>query len=138
MVSGIGVGVCGFVGGKIGVAMVAGETLSIGGLTLSGTLASAIGIGSAFTSGAAGYGIRTLIDKKEKFEMSDMLVEAGANAASGALSLVGGIAGGITGVHGPGVEKSISNLVKYHGGLTYFGVYPTKVLISKIRSGMQR
>ena len=53
------------------------------------------------------------------------------------ISFVGGMAGGITGVHIPGVKNGFENFLKYHGGLTYFGAYPTKFLLSNIKNRMQ-
>ena len=52
------------------------------------------------------------------------------------LSFVGGFAGGATGVNVPGETATLNNFLKYHLGLTYFGVYPTKYFLSKIKSGI--
>ena len=109
----------------------------LGGMTLSGVGALGLGASLAFVSGAAGYATRTAINPKEQFELSDMFIAAGANAASGTLSFVGGVTGGITGVKIPGSPNGFGNFVKYHGAMAYFGVYPSKCLISLIKSALQ-
>ncbi|MBO5207041.1 MAG: hypothetical protein J6C09_05595 [Clostridia bacterium] len=137
MLSGVGVGACGVLGAGLGAAMIAGETLAIGGMVISGVTAFGIGAGVAFITGGAGYTVRTAINSKEIFQISDMFIEAGSNTASGIISFVGGMAGGVTGVHVPGEKNGISGFLKYHGGLTYFGAYPTKILISQIKNNLQ-
>ena len=66
-----------------------------------------------------------------------MLIAAGVNTASGMLSFTGGVAGGITGVKVPGTKTGFGDLVKYHGGMACFGVYPTKLMLSKIKTALQ-
>ena len=134
LVAGAGVGVCSVLGGGLGASMIAGEAFSVGGMTLSGFSAFGLGTSTAFATGMAGYSLSTVINKNETFRVTDMLIEGGANAISGTLSFVGGMGGGITGTHIPGIKKGLINSLKYHGGLTYFGVYPLKVIVTKIRS----
>ena len=136
-ISGAGIGVCSVLGAGVGTAMIAGEGLVIGAISLSGAAAFGWGITSAFLAGGARYAVRTIINKKETFQNSDMFIEAGANTVSGAISFVGGMAGGMTGVYTPGMKNEIVNFAKYHGGLTYFGAYPSKFLISKIKNRLQ-
>jgi len=135
LIAGAGVGLCSVLGAGLGVSMIAGEALTIGGVALSGTTAFSIGTGTAFATGAAGYAVRVGFNSKESFQLSDMFIEAGANAVSGTISFVGGMAGGITGVNIPG-KTNIGNFIKYHAGMTYFGAYPTKFLFSKIKSSL--
>ena len=92
---------------------------------------------AAFITGGAGYATRVAISGKETFQASDMFIEAGANTVSGLISFAGGMAGGITCTSVPGVQKSAINFLKYHGGLTYFGAYPTKIFISQIKNRLQ-
>ena len=134
LVAGAGVGACSVLGAGLGAAMAAGETLAVGGVAMSGLSALGIGASSAFASGCVGYSVKTAINSEESFEVSDMLIEGGANLFSGMLSFSGGLAGGITGVNVPGVKKGIGNFAKYHIGLTYFGVYPMKAFGSKIKN----
>ena len=56
----------------------------------------------------------------------DSGIGSGANALSGVVSFVGGVAGGVTGVKIPGPKNGFGNFIKYHSGLAYFGAYPTK------------
>ena len=69
--------------------------------------------------------------------MSDMLFEASANAISGSLSFVGGMCGGIVFGKIPSVRSGFLDYVKYQSGIAYFGVYPTKFLVSKIKNSLQ-
>ncbi len=136
-IAGAGIGACGVLGAGLGSALIAGEALIVGGTAISGGTALGISFGSAFVSGGLGYTARTAINGKESFEWSDMFIEAGANAASGMISFIGGMCGGITGVKVPGTPTSMKNFAAYHAGMTWFGAYPIKGLISKIKGGMQ-
>ena len=66
-----------------------------------------------------------------------MFIAAGANTASGALSFIGGLTRSITGVKVPGVKSGLNNGIKYHSVMTYFGVYPSKDLLSLIKNALQ-
>ncbi len=136
-ITGAGVGACTALGAGLGIAMAAGEALTLGGMTLSGLGALGLGVGTAFATGAAGYATRTAINPTENFEWNDMLIAAGANAASGALSFVGGMCGGMAGVKIPGKPSGVGNSIKYHCAMAYFGVYPSKYLISIIKNALQ-
>ena len=141
LVAGAGIGACITLGAGIGAAMIANEALAVGGVTLSGMSAFGIGTGFAFATGAMGYSINTAINSDISFEWSDMFIAAGSNMASGALSFVGGMAGGITGVKMPGVKTGFKtmaqNALKYHAGLFWFGVYPSKFLLSRLESALK-
>ena len=137
LIAGAGIGACTVLGAGLGAAIAAGETLMLSGITLSGVGALGLSAGIAFSTGAAGYATRTSINLKEDFEMSDMLIAAGVNTASGMLSFVGGVTGGITGVKVPGAKNGFGNFAKYHGAMAYFGVYPTKYLLSRIKTALQ-
>ena len=71
------------------------------------------------------------------FEISDMFIEAGINAISGALTFVGAMVGGCMGVKVPRAKFSIKNFMLYHLGSAYFGVYPIKILLSKIKQSLK-
>ena len=67
----------------------------------------------------------------------DSGIGSGANALSGVVSFVGGVAGGVTGVKIPGAKNGFWNSIKYHSGLTYFGAYTTKFFVFKIKNLLQ-
>lgn len=73
-------------------------------------MGSALGIGSgvAFETGMAGYVVRTWISKSEDFKVQNMFIESEFNAISGALSVLGGYLGGMTGVHNTVFTKLLS------------------------------
>ena len=56
--------------------------------------------------------------------------------ASGLISFVGGLCGGILGLKIPG-QFNFSNMVKFQLGSSYFGVLPIKLLISLIKQKME-
>ena len=110
-VAGFGVGICTVLGAGVGAAALGGTTATLftsTGLTLS--LGSALGIGSgvAFSTGMAGYAVRTGISRSEDFKVQNMFIEGGFNAASGALSVLGGYLGGMAGVHNTVFTKLLS------------------------------
>ena len=137
LIAGVGVGTCTVLGAGLGAAMIADEALILGGMTLSGIGDLGLGMTAAFVAGGVGYSIRTSISSQETFQVIDMFIEAGANTISGTMSFVGGMAGGITGVNVPGEKNGFVDFLKYHGGLTYFGVYPTKFFVTKIKNRLQ-
>ena len=136
-IAGAGIGVCTTLGGGLGASIIAGETLSVAGVALSGTTSLALSVGSAFATGSLGYVTRVAISDTETFQIHDMFIEGGANAFSGSLSFVAAMCGGVTGVKTPGVKNGWSNFLKYHGASLYFGVYPSKYVISRVRNSLQ-
>ena len=136
-IAGAGVGACTVLGAGLGTAMMVSEMLTLEGTALSGASAMGLGAGTAFVTGGTGYAVRTAISGKEKFQVSDMFIEAGANTASGMMSFFGGVSGGITGVNIPGVKNGFGNVAKYQAGLAWFGVYPAKVLVSILKNRLQ-
>ena len=136
-VAGAGVGLCSVLGAGLGVALTTGTALSIGGTAISGGTALLIGAGGAFVSGGLGYAVRTGISDQETFEWSDMFIDAGANAISGVLTFAGAMVGGIMGVKVPGAKFSLKNFALYHLGAAYFGVYPSKFIISYIKEKLK-
>lgn len=131
----IGIGAA--IGAGIGVALSTGTALTIGGTAISGRAALAMGVGGAFVSGGGGNAVRTGISDQEDFELSDMFIEAGANAISGMLTFAGAMVGGIVGVKVPGVKFSLKNFALYHLGTTYFGVYPIKIILAYIKKKLK-
>ena len=83
------------------------------------------------------YAVRTGISDQEKFEWSDMFIEAGANAISGMITLTGAMVGGIMGVKVPKAEFSFKNFALYHLGAAYFGVYSIKIIIAYIKKKLK-
>ena len=138
MIAGIGIGVCSTLGAGLGAAASVGESsLMLGSLTISASSALLLSVSSAFLTGTFGYTVRTAIDKNEAFQFSDMLIEGVANTISGLLSFGGGWCGGVAEVVNPGVKLGAKNFLKFHGSMTIFGVYTTKVLLSKIKGKVQ-
>ena len=133
-IAGIGTSLCSLLGAGVGISLARGTALSIGGTVISGGTALAIGVGGAFVSGGMGYFVRTGISDDEKYEWTDMFIDAGANAISGFLSFTGAMVGGIMGVKIPGAKISFKHFALYHLGSLYFGVYPVKILLSRIKS----
>jgi len=74
------------------------------------------------------------MENTKDFELADMLIEGGANAVSGGISFVGGVAGGITGVKPP---RGGEDTILFHSGMLYFGGYPIKFLASKIKNSLK-
>ena len=110
-VTGFGIGVATVLGAGVGAAALGGTTATLfssTGFALS--MGSALGIGSgfAFVTGMAGYTTRALISRREKFEVSNMFLEGGINAISGALSVLGGALGGYAGIHNTVFTKLLS------------------------------
>ena len=136
-IAGAGIGLCSVLGAGLGVALSTGTALSIGGTAISGGAALAMGVGGAFVTGGLGYAVRTGISDQEKFEWSDMFVEAGANAISGMFTFTGAMVGEIMGVKVPGAKFSFRNFALYHLGATYFGVYPTKMILAYIKKKLK-
>lgn len=136
-IAGIGTGLFSILGAGVGVALSTGTTLTIFGTAVSGGVALSLGTGGALLTGGIGYAVRVGISDQETFEWSDMYIEAGANAVSGLLSFGSSTVGGAIGIKVPGVKSSIKNLVQYHGGITYFGVYTVKFLFSKIKQKLK-
>lgn len=136
-IAGAGIGLCSVLGAGLGVALSTGTALTIGGTAISGGTALAIGVGGAFVSGGIGYATRTGISDQEEFEWSDMFIDAGANAISGMLTFTGAMVGGIMGVKVPGAKTSLKNLILYHSGAAYFGVYPIKLILSYIKKKLK-
>ncbi len=137
LITGAGLGACTVLGAGIGTAMIGGKAFVIGKTVVSGIKAFCYAMGTAFVTGGAGYFAKTIISSKETFQVSDMFIEAGANTFSGMLSFFGGMIGGITGIKVPRAKNGFKNLLKYHAGLTYFGVHPTKFFISQLKKQMQ-
>ena len=137
LISGAGIGVCSVLGAGLGAAMIAGETLLVGGTVFSGAMAFNFATSAAFVTGGIGYIAKTAINTKETFQMSDMFIEAGINTISGMISFIGGMIGGITGVKIPGAKSGLVNFVKYHSGMMYFGAYSLKAFLSPIKKGLQ-
>ncbi|MBE6978062.1 MAG: RHS repeat-associated core domain-containing protein [Ruminococcaceae bacterium] len=141
LIAGAGIGACITLGAGLGAAMIANKALVVGGVTLSGLGAFGLGASIAFSTGAIGYTVNTAINTDLNFEWSDMFIAAGSNMASGMLSFVGGMAGGITGVKVPetkvGFKTMVQNAVKYHFGLLWFGVYPSKFLLSRLEVALK-
>lgn len=48
-----------------------------------------------------------------------------------------GMVVGIAGVKVPGAKVGLNGFIKYHIGMTWFGVYPTKKLISIIKNSLK-
>ena len=133
-IAGMGTGLCSLLGAGIGISLVSGTALTIGGTVISGGAALAIGVGGAFIAGGLSYPIKTSFSDEENFEWTDMFIDAGANAISGLLSFTGAMVGGITGVKIPGEKIPFKHFALYHLGSFYFGVYPVKILLSRIKS----
>lgn len=136
-IAGLGTGACVTLGAGMGVAMTAGGAFSLGSVVLSGATAWSLGAGISFVSGGAAYAARTSIIQKETFQTGDMFVEAFANSATGTMSFLGGMMGGITGVKHPASSRGLKEFLKYHVGACWFGVYPTNALIGMIKRGVQ-
>ena len=110
-IAGFGIGVSTVLGAGVGAAALGGTTATLftsTGLALS--IGSALGIGSSlsFVTGMAGYAVKAGICRSEDFKLSNMFIEGGFNAASGALSVLGGILGGYAGVHNTIFTKLLS------------------------------
>lgn len=134
---GAGVGLCSVLGAGLGAALSTGTALSIGGTAISGGTALLIGTSGAFVSGGLGYAVRTGFSDQETFEWFDMFIDAGTNAISGVLTFAGAMVGGIMGVKVPGSKLSLKNFALYHLGAAYFGVYPSKFIISYIKEKLK-
>lgn len=132
-IAGAGIGLCTVLGAAAGVALSAGTALAVGGTAVSGGGLFALGVGGAFVSGGLGYAARTVISDQEKFELSDMFIDAGFNAISGILTFSGAAIGGMLNIKVPGADFSAKNFALYHLGMAYFGVYPTKFILSYIK-----
>ena len=137
-IAGAGIGLCSVLGAGLCVALYTGTALTIGGTAISGGAALAMGVGGSFVSGGLCYDVITGISDQEDFELSYMFIEAGANAISGMLTLVGAMVGGIMGVKVPGAKFSLKNFALYHLGATYFGVYPKKLFLLILRKNLRR
>ena len=48
-----------------------------------------------------------------------------------------GMVGGMAGVKIPGAKNGIANFARYQLGMTIFGAYPTKIIISQIKNGLK-
>ena len=136
-IAGAGIGLCSILGAGAGAALATNSSLMLGGMTISGGTAFMMGVGGAFVTGALGYAVRTGISDQETFEWSDMFIEAGINAFSGALTFTGAMAGGIMGVKIPGARFSAKNALLYNLGAAYFGVYPAKIMLSIIKGKLK-
>ncbi len=146
LVAGAGIGLCSVLGAGLGAAIASKTSLivgakivggvAVGGAKISGLAALGIGAGGAFASGGLGYALRTGISDQEKFEWSDMFIEAGANTISGLLSFAGGIAGGYFGFKIPGQFNFEDFLVNQ---LFQFilGIYPLKYNISSLKNRLK-
>jgi hypothetical protein len=146
-IAGAGIGLCSVLGAGLGAALASNTSLivgakivggiAVGGAQLSGLTALGIGVGSAFATGGLGYVVRSGFSDQEEFEWSDMFIEAGANAISGMLTFTGAMVGGILGVKVPGTKFSFKNFALYNLGATYFGVYPTKIILAYIKKKLK-
>ena len=134
--AGAGIGFCSVLGAGLGAALYAGGALTIGGTAISGGAALAMGVGAAFVTGGLGYAIKTGISDQEGFEWSDMFIEAGANAISGLLSFVGGIAGGYFGFKIPG-KLNFENFLINQVFQFAIGVYPMKLHVSSLKNRLK-
>lgn len=136
-IAGAGIGFCSILGAGLGVAWSAGSAFVLGGMTITGSTALMMGVGGAFATGGLGYAVRTGISDQETFEWSDMFIEAGINAFSGLLTFAGAMTGGIMGVKIPGAKFSAKDAILYHLGAAWFGVYPSKILLSIIKAELK-
>ena len=109
------------------------SAVAVGSLTLSALSAISLSISSAFLTGTLGYAARTAINKKETFQISDMLIEGAFNTVSGVLSFCGGWCGGAAGVANPGAKLGIKNFLKFQISMAYFNVYTVKILLSTVK-----
>lgn len=132
-IAGAGIGLCTVLGAGLGISLATGTSLSVLGTTISGSTALAIGVIGAFVAGELGYKVRTLFSDQERFEWSDMFIEAWANSFSGLLSFVGGIAGGVLGLNVPGDFK-IKGFIANQLLQLRLGVYRSKIHLSKIKN----
>jgi len=132
-IAGAGIGLAGTLGAGLGVAMLAEESLTILGSTISGSAALTISGLGAFSTGMAGYAVRTGISRFEDFELSHMFIEGTTNMASGLISFVGGFCGGALQLKIPGAQFNLKNFLLFQAGSAYFGVLPMKIIISYIK-----
>ena len=141
-IAGAGVGACTVLGAGYGVAIASKSSLyvgakmiggiAVGGLKMSGLAAFGVGAASAFVAGGVGYFARTAISDQEKFELSDMFIEAGANMVSGMLSFVGSFAGGTIGINTPG-QVNFKNFLLNQFLQSASGIYLLKFAFSRLK-----
>ena len=132
-IAGVGIGLAGTLGAGLGVAMLAEKSLTLLGITISGSAALTISGLGAFATGMAGYAVRTGISRSENFELSHMFIEGTMNMASGLLSFAGGFCGGALQLRIPGAEFNLKNFLLFQTGSTYFGILPMKIMFSYIK-----
>lgn len=109
-VAGAGIGLCTILGAGVGAAVMSGTALTIGATTVSGGVALAIGLGTAFVTGGLGYATQTGISDQENFEWTDCCIEASANMLKGLVSFGSAMIGGITGTKIPGARFKVRNV----------------------------
>ena len=131
-IAGAGIGLCSVLGAGLGLSIAAGTTLVLGGTAISAGTALAVGVGGAFVAGGLGYVVRTGISDQESFELSDMFIEAGANAISGFLTFFSSFVGGYGGIKTPGAT-SFKNSLTYHACVFGSGMYALKALIAYVK-----
>ena len=133
-VAGFGIGMCGALGAAMGASIAGAATL---GFTMSGVTALGIGLGCAAVGGAAGYMIRVVISDKEKFDLSDLIIETSINTVSGFLSFAGGIAGGFLGFRIPGAKFNLENFISNQILQFILGVYPFKIHLTELKKRLK-
>ena len=77
------------------------------------------------------------MSSKETFEVSDMFIEAGANAVNGIISFAGGMAGGVNGLYIPGRKNGFENWKKHQGNLFSGDYYFAKSIISFLKNELK-
>ena len=137
-ISGAGIGLASTLGAGLGMALISGEALIVFGASLSGSTALSIAAVGSFISGMVGYVARTGISNSEEFQLSHMFIEGTTNMASGLVSFVGGVCGGILQLKIPGTKVNLKNSLLFQLGSAYFGVLPMKGLITLIKQQLEK
>ena len=137
-ISGAGIGLASTLGAGLGMALISGEALIVFGASLSGSTALSIAAVGSFISGMVGYVARTGISNSEEFQLSHMFIEGTTNMASGLVSFVGGVCGGILQLKIPGATFNLKKFLLFQIGSAYFGVLPMKGLISLIKQQLEK
>ena len=137
-ISGAGIGLASTLGAGLGMALISGEALIVFGASLSGSTALSIAAVGSFISGMVGYVARTGFSNSEEFQLSHMFIEGTTNMASGLVSFVGGVCGGILQLKIPGATFNLKKFLLFQLGSAYFGVLPMKGLISLIKQQLEK
>ena len=97
-----------------------------------------MGVGTAFTTGMAGYWLGTVINKQETFDARTMLLKGASNAVSGILSVCSGFIGGVSGLRIDLASKLLARGSDIIARLFIENVFPGSVkLWGALRGGLK-